>query len=111
VKRNFEKGDLIILIDVYAICLQHDMERYIETSSWHEETGIVLSENDSGDGYIILKSNGQKEYSNSLYVYDCEEYQNCTYEQIYNVIMQERNASEKIRYRKYSEDKDAENFG
>ena len=84
------------------------MERYIETSDWHEDTGIVLSNSQAGDGYIILKSDGQKSYANSLYVYDCEEYQSCTYEQIYNIMMQERNASEKIRYRKYTKEKDDE---
>ena len=105
-KRSFAKGDLIILIDVYAVCLQYDMERYIETSAWHEDTGIILSNSQAGDGYTILKSDGKREYSNSLYVYDCEEYQSCTYEQIYNIMMQERNASEKIRYRKYIKDKD-----
>ena len=110
-KRKFRKGDLVILVDIYAVCLQHDMDRYVEPSDWHEETGIVLSESRCGDGYILLRANGQREYANHLYVYDCEEYQTCTYEQIYKIMMQERNADEKIRYRKYSEDKNVENFG
>lgn len=109
-KRVFKEGDLIILIDVYSVCLQHDMERYIETSSWHEDTGIVVTSSTIGDGYIVLKADGKREYANSIYVYDCEEWQSCSYEDVYGIMMQERNANEKIRYRKYSKEKDVDNI-
>lgn len=105
-KRTFEKGDLIILVDVYSLCLEYDMERYIETSEWHEKMALVVEKKtDKGkvpQGYKILKSDGTIEYANALFLFDPEEYFTSTYEELYSVAMNERMMNEKIRWRKYS---------
>ena len=112
-KRDFLKGDLAILVDVYALCLEYDMERYIETSEWHESLCVVVEK--KGDkvshAYKIMKPDGTIEYANAIFLFDPEEYSLSTYEQLYKIAMKERNMNERIRWRKHTEDQNDGNNG
>lgn len=112
-KRKFYKGDLAILIDVYALCLEYDMERYIETSDWHEKICIVIEKigGRASQGYRVMRDDGSIEYANQLFLFDPEEYYSSTYEELYAVTMRERNMDEKIRWRKHTKTKDVGNNG
>ena len=118
------KGDLAILVDVYALCLEYDMERYIETSEWHENLCVVVEK--KGDkvshAYKIMKPDGTIEYANAMgldmiqgdhaiFLFDPEEYSLSTYEQLYKIAMKERNMNERIRWRKHTEDQNDGNNG
>ena len=112
-KRTFKKGDLVILVDVYSLCLEYDMERYIETSEWHENLALVVERKIDKvyHGYKVLKSDGTIEYANPLFLFDPEEYFTSTYEELYNIAMKERYMREKIRWRKHSKIKNDGNNG
>ena len=113
-KRTFKKGDLAILIDVYALCLEYDMERYIETAPWHEDMCVIIEQSNHGkvsDAYRVLSTEGKVEYANALFLFDPIEYENSTYEKLYEIAMKERNMSEKIRWRKHSKIEDERDNG
>ena len=111
-KRDFKKGDLAILIDVYALCLEYDMERYIETSEWHEALCVVLQDPaETEGGYKILTSKGVIEYANKIFLFDPVEYSSSTYHELYDIAMKERSMNEKVRWRKHSENKNEGNHG
>lgn len=93
------------MIDVYALCLEYDMERYIETSEWHENMALVVERkgNKVPHAYKVMKGDGTIEYANAIFLFDPEEYFTSTYEELYKVAMNERTMNEKIRWRKHSE--------
>lgn len=113
-KRTFQKGDLAILVDVYALCLEYDMERYIETAPWHGDLCMVTEVNDKHgvtNAYKILTTSGKVEYANALFLFDPKEYENSTYEMLYKVAMEERNMNEKVRWRRHSKIEDERDNG
>ena len=104
-KRTFKKGDLAILIHVYTLCLEYDMERYIETASWHEDLCMVTevkNKHGAANAYKILTVAGNIEYANALFLFDPSEYEQSTYEELYNTAMEERYMNERVRWRKHS---------
>jgi len=94
------------LIDIYALCMEYDMERYIETPEWHEKLALVIERKTDKDkvsqGYRVLKSDGTIEYANAIFLFDPEEYFSSTYEDLYKIAMKERTMNERIRWRKHS---------
>jgi hypothetical protein len=106
VKRDFKKGDLVIMIDVYSFLVLNEAGQHTKTADWHEDVGVVTELSFHAHG--VLRKNGKIEHVNPLFLFDPTEYFNSTYSQLSKSAMEERFIDEKIRWRKHSKNEDAQ---